>query len=356
MPGMVPVDNPMPAQSPAPAAPEPVAAPTPDYVPTQTPVAQPGARSIDTLHALLDGADPATLFGGQPEQPPAPGEPAQPGEPTPADPAPLTEPRLEIPDKFQNPDGTANVEAILKSYTGMEKVLGEQGNKLGSYERQLQEAVQLINQFQQPPQTAEPVTPSESEWTPPTAEEYYDDPLGTVQKLLDKQSKIMVQQFQQAMQPLAPVVQKHQYETQVNHYSQRLTQLAETNSDIGDLLPEMEIIGKMLGHDAIQAMDAAGRDSVALIYEAAKLLHKPAPEPPPTPEQLIQDPNYRQKILADPNIKNEILKGHVQAVRDGAPPPVIGSQPGGLPPAAPSEQPRSAREAGSFVQRWLRGQ
>lgn len=343
----IPVDNSTPTPSLAPAAPEPTAAPTPDTNQTVT-----GARTIDTLHALLDGADPAMLFGQQ--QSPAAANTPQPAEP-PAEPAP-TEPRFEIPDKFKNPDGSINNEAILKSYMGMEKVLGEQGNKLGLYERQLQEAAQIIQQFQQPqtpPAPAEPAPPPEPEWAAPTMDEYYEDPLGTVNKLLEKQAKDMMNQFKESLKPLTPVVQKHQYESEVQIYSNRLAEFAQANPDIMDILPEMQTIGEMLGREAIKALEASGKDPIQLMYNTAKSLHKPAP---PSPDQLLKDQGFRQKILSDETIKNEFLKSHVQAVKGGAPPPVIGSQPGGMPPATPSEKPRSAREATSMVSRWLRGQ
>ena len=85
----------------------------------------------------------------------------------------------------------------------------------------------------------------------------------------------------------------------------------------------------------------------------AKGLHSPASPPPPTPEQLITKPEYREKILSDPNIKNEILKSQITAVEAGAPPPVIGAQPGGVPPAAPSDHPKSAKEAGRFAAKFF---
>jgi len=62
--------------------------------------------------------------------------------------------------------------------------------------------------------------------------------------------------------------------------------------------------------------------------------------------ELLQDPAVRQQILNDPSIRNEIIAAYTQGIAQNKPPVVIGSQPGGTPPAAPPESPKSIREAG----------
>ena len=347
------VDNSVLSQTPAPATLEPAAPEPAAPEPAAPEPAQAGPPQPDPsmLEAILNGADPATLLSGQLEQPPVAAQPPQPAVPIPA------EPRFEIPDKFKNPDGTPNVEALSKSYMEIERAFGEQGDRLGKAERQLQEL------FMPPvaPSPEEPKFPWEVEMTPEekekALEEFYADPLSAQGKRDQQTIKTMEHRMQKTLEtvlePLVPMVERHQYETEVAHYTDQLSQFAQVHPDIQDLLPEMEAMGGMLGREAIKAMEAAGKSPLEALYQTAKSLHKPAQL---TPEQLINDPSYRQKILADPNIKNEILKSHVTAVKEGQPPLVIGAQPGGLIPATPSEKPKSVREATSMVNRWLRGQ
>lgn len=341
------VDNSTPAQSTVPAAPEPVAAPVTEPAQPQQDTA-PGARSMDTLHALLDGADPNTLFN---QQPAAAAEPA-PIEPTPA---PAPEPSVidQIPDKFKNQDGTVNTEALLKSYVGLEKIFGDQGNKLSALERQLREAQPPAQPQQEPAPQAQP----EPEWTPPTIDEYYEDPLGVMEKMMQKQAAEMQKAIQEAVKPLAPVVESHQYTQKVNHFTEQLKAFAETNPDIYELGKEMERVVQDFEKQGIDITNMP--NAVRHIYNEAKVRtvqNQPPPQAPPTIEDMLKDPAMRAKILADPNITAEITKGYVKQVADGAPPVVIGAQPGGTPISVPSEKPRSAREASSMFSRFLKSQ
>jgi hypothetical protein len=372
------VDNSVSSASPAPAAPKPAATPPTPPAPeaSQAQIAAPAQRDPAVLSAILEGADPATLFGGQPEQPPAAATlPQAAAQQPPANTGQGPE-VVEVPDKFKNPDGTINSDALLKSYVGLEKVLGDQGNKLGQYERQLQEAAQFIQAVQRmevqappgqqgqpptaPPQEEVPKFPWEVEMTPEereaALEEFYADPL-EAQAKRDQQT-IMAMEYrmqktlENVLKPLAPIVEKQQYEAEVNNYAAQLQNFAQAHPDVQEILPAMQVIAQAMGSSAIKAMEANRENPLDAIYAAAKALHRPAPPPPPTPEQLIADPNYRQKIVTDPNIKNEILKSTITGIKDGQPPPVIGSQVG-VPPATPSEKPKSAREATSMLSRML---
>jgi len=361
------VDNSASSASPAPAAPEPAAAPTPEVTPesTKAQVSGPPQRDPAILNAILDGADPTKLFGQpEPSADPAP-QPALTPEGTP----PATaEPRFQIPDKFLNPDGTPNVEAMAKSYTELERAFGEQGNKLGTMTQLLQD---FVNKGGQPPAATAPAAepepaeeipkfPWEEELSPEereqALEEFYADPLAAQEKRDQKTIKAMEYRIKKTLEsvlkPLAPVVEKQRYDAEVNNYTNQLNDFAQAHPDVQEVLPAMKIVAEAIGHNAIKAMEKAGQNPLEALYTVAKGLNRPAPPPPPTPEQLIADPNYRQKIVSDPNIKNEILKSSIAAIKDGQPPPVIGSQVG-VPPATPSEKPKSAREATSMLSRML---
>jgi hypothetical protein len=188
-------------------------------------------------------------------------------------------------------------------------------------------------------------------------EEYYADPLKAQesrdQKTIKALEHRMAKTLEGVLKPLAPVIQQHQYQAEVSNYTNQLNDFAQSHQDVQEVLPAMKLVGDAIGYDAIKAMEKAGQNPLEALYNVAKGLHRPAPPPPPTPQQMIADPQYRQQIVADPNIKNEILKSQIEAAQKGAPPPVIGAQLGGMPPAAPTEHAGSAKEAGRMAAKFF---
>lgn len=372
------VDNSTPAVTPDQAAPDfgnaapaadPQATPTPPVIPQF----QPGDRSRAALEAILsmpEGTDPATLFQAETQaalQAAASAEPAPTPEANPPAPA---DPGIAIPDKFKNPDGTPNVEAMAKSYTELERAYGEQGNKLGVVSQLQQELQQLRSQLTQPPAPQaqpEPVVddtpkfPWEEEMTPEqrekALEEYYADPIAAQAKRDQQTMRAMehrvAKTLESALKPLAPVIQKHQLDAEVSNYKAKISDFAVDHPDMDEVAPVMASMAQAIGHESIKAMEAAGKNPLEALYNVAKSLQRPEPAAPPTPEQMIKDPNYRQTIVGDQGIKNEILKSTMEAAQKGAPPPVIGAQLGGVPPAAPAEHAGSAKEAGRMAARFF---
>ena len=237
---------------------------------------------------------------------------------------------------------------MAKSYAELEKVLGEQGNKLGQFSRIAQEnqmlktyILQAQAQQQQQQQAQQPQSPPqpepkflEVEMTPEEREkfheEFLEDPVAALTKRVQQTAQAIEYKFQkmleQVVNPLTPIIQEHQFRQEVQNYTNRLMALAEQNPDIYDVKPTMEVIAGMLGKEALRAMEQSGQDPLQVVYEAAKKLHKPAQAAPPSPEQLLSDQNFRQQIIQNPDIKNEILKAVYKASAEQTA-PVVGSQP-----------------------------
>jgi len=329
------------AATPVETTPAPVAAPTiPEGVDPRQHLTNPLMGLINNPAAgtpqptLQDGAQAA---GSEP--PAQPGQGSQPVQST----VP-TEPRLEIPDKFRNPDGTLNADAAVKSYLELERAYGEQGNKFGQITTEMAQLKELIQQGQAPTpaQPAQP-DPKPDLWTPEKEEawkeEFYEDPRKAITNAIQDTIKGLIPEV---MAPLKPIIEGHQHTQQVNTFVGQIQEFAKTNSDIFDYQPEIEQIINKYGENVVSMPNA-----VEVIYNMAKGMRPApaAPPPPPTFEQMMADPANRQKILSDPAIKNEFLKGHVTAIKEGAAPPVMGSQPGGMAPAAPSVEIKSTNDA-----------
>jgi hypothetical protein len=347
-------------------------APTPDVTPAAPEAgAQAGEfqgqieRTPESLMALLDGADPATLFGQQ--QQPAAQPPVQ--EPAQAPPAQVPGQGMQVPDKFKNPDGSINTEALMKSYVGMEEVLGRQGNQLGQIP-QLQQELQQLRAQLQPPAQAPPAQPEQAPeapkfpWEDPGQdieslnEEYFTNPAEANQKMLQKTIQAfenkMMNTLQEALKPITPMVQERvrqqEFQRQTNDFAEQINQITggDESHEFFQLQPQMQAIVQQYGEAITKLPNAA-----EAIYKMAKG-SLPSQPPAPTLEQMISDPAMVQKILAAPHIQAEARKMYVQDVKNGAPPIVMGGQGGGTPPASPSERPQSVREASAMFARSLR--
>jgi len=243
---------------------------------------------------------------------------------------PQQEPQQELPQPQQAPElpeklRGKSAEEIARSYLELEKKLGEQGNQIHQTQQQYQQAQQQLQQMQsyiqhmmgmqKTQQSPEDIQKQNEEWL----NKFYENPLSTL-------SSVIQQNVQRAVEPIS---QWLQYKEQVDNYNKQVQQVSQKYSDFSNLLPEMEQIVKEQG-----AYLANLPNAVETIYEKAKARKIQAL---PNIEQLLQDPQNRQKILRDESIKNEILKNYAQGVKQNQPPIVIGSQPGELPSSPPVE-------------------
>jgi hypothetical protein len=261
------VDNSI-SQAPANAAPDIQAAPAP------IPTFEPGTRTPDVLDALLSGADPAQLFGGQPDQPPEGA--IDPLSNEPANQPQANEPGEDIPDKFKNQDGTLNVTALLKANKELEGVLGRQGDELGQY-RGLQPRIEMLEGLLRqaiasgqmaPPQgqpQPEPPAPAEPEkgfeLTPELKaqleEEFIDDPVGLYARLIEIQKPFLMKEALKEQQPLLeklqPLLEDYEFNQKVSTLAQDMAAFADKTPDFWQYRPIIiELANKYPALESIQ--------------------------------------------------------------------------------------------------------
>jgi predicted DNA-binding protein YlxM (UPF0122 family)/predicted RNA-binding protein YlqC (UPF0109 family) len=326
---------------------------------------EPGARNIDVLTALLDGADPDTLFKTDETSPP---EETGQGEPE-----KLVQPPFdfEVPDKFKNPDNSINIEAALKSYLEAEKVIGIQGNTIGEL-RQILDNIYKNNSLQQaqqenllPPEVEEVESPSLFPWEEGYPEDqkealldkYYNDPLGIQAEIAKTMEERINATIEQALKPFAPIIENYQrqqsmneYQRQMNEYQRQMNEFIEAgHSDFQEYQPAMMEIANKLGEKVFSLPNP-----IETLYWIAKGQGAGQVQKPPTLEEMLANQETKEKIVGDQGIKNEVLKNYAQEVaQKKTPPVVIGSQAGTSTPATPGERPRSVREASSMFRRFL---
>ncbi len=273
---------------------------------------------------------------GEPEGTPAVPEGA-PAEPQPPAPAPPVQEEL-ILGKFKTQKDLEN------AYLEEQRRLTQYGQQFSQLQGQWQQFLtQQQRQQQQPPQqpqlTPEQIQKQNEDW-------YYkfqDKPLEALAERERQAEERMQQKIQETIQQfVAPVAQKIQYRESYDAYNQQLREAREKYPDFDQLMPEMNKIVQTHGQ-----YYANVPNSVEAIYGIAKARTGTAGQPQRPLEDLLQDPQVREKIMSDPAIKNAVLKNYAQEIRQGRPPNVIGSQPGETPasPAADYSQPGSAKKS-----------
>lgn len=316
------------------------AQPAPEYDPTTSPLA--GLMSVLGMQAQESAAQPV-------EQPAAAAsESAQ--QPTEQ---PVVQP--EQPVTPQQPTGQAQIETRLNE-------MHQQMAAILPLLQGLQRPAEQPPASQQPEQPAEPEQPAiklldslSKEEREQLIESYYADPLkfqaDREAQLLSAVEGLLNKALQPVMQQIQPVVKHHQQEIQTQSFAQQINDFALKNPDVHDVLPVVKNFfdsNPALG-DAVASLPNA----IEVAYSLGKAIT------PKTPEQLLQEQGFREKVMNDESIRQEMLKNYATAVKQGQPPVVIGNQPGAQPPAAAPIEVKTASEAKKaaigFFQRFLGG-
>lgn len=304
---------------------EPVGAPAPDATPAAAP-SYPG-------------------FGGVPSQVPNPllgGEGVPAAQPTTAEEVldfggrkvPVVDPALrELHGDWQE---------LNRSYTQTRQQQQAMEQQMAQMQQMLQYSQTIMQQQATQPQQVPQPEPEPAFDKEQFFENFYEDP----EKAFSQLNQSLQQQFDQKLstieqrfsQYVEPMVAERQYAEQLNAMSQKFPDFGEVSSTMSELLqarPEL-----------LQSND------LETIYFLAKGLQS---KPAPTAEQLLQTPEYRQKILADENIRNEFFRTYMNQKQqtNQQTPPVMGNGVGGLAPTTPPNAPKTLSEASKMFRQFL---
>lgn len=339
---------------PVPVSTEPVApAPTPTATPAPAPVATPDNGTSNSADNSTDGKPQGSLQdffkelqnsstgADTPEGLPATDpttEPVVPTEPT----QPIT-PGLSpdllgiIPDKFKAADGTVNFEELVKSYTGLEQKLGEQGNQLGQMKTLQEQLDQIQQKISQPAQTQQP-NQENQELSPEQVqgmneqflEQFYANPFETMTNFLQTWK-------QQAIMPeLQPMIETTQQSQAQQTWQNELENFASQKQDFKDVQERMPEILADPYHAGILTALPDNSQKLQYLYNQAKTQNDlKAASQKTTLEDILKDPTAIEKLMGNDTLKQNFLQSQAEAIKSKQPPQIITNNQGGVPLAAP---------------------
>ena len=345
-----------PVDTPAGSEPAPAPAPVPMDVDPRTYLKNP----------LLEVAAEEPGAGAQPN--PEAGEPQPAAEPS-------GEPKL-LAGKFESP------EKLEEAYTALEAKLGTQGSEIGQLRRQQQEFDQLREQLLYAANNPQPATNNPQAPAPPqSAEEIIQAEFGSWDE--EKQEAFMTglytngpEAMSEAFKPLLntaieqmkaevgqfktelssqvePIIADRQFNEKAQTFAEAGVAFAEQNPGFNELRPQ---IGAMLDADPelAEMLDAMPPErAISMAYTLAKGMGAQRVENAPTVDDLLKDPGAQAKFAESDEVKNLVLQGHAQDIKNGRPPVVVGSQPGGTPPAVPPDEIKSTKDASRAAGRFF---
>lgn len=225
---------------------------------------------------------------------------------------------------------------VHKDYSNLQSTYTQTTNQVKDLQTQNQTFMQLVQNMQaqaqqQPPQQQpEPQAPqAEPEAEDDFMEKFYENPKQAIAAMLDGL-------FQQKVQPVIEPMQK---ERAWNEEVQGLTQKYD---DFSSMISPMQTL--------LQEMPQLGQHGLEAVYQLAK---RGVPAPQPTPEQLLSDPSFRERVLGDEAIQKQFLSQYAnqkQATNQSIP-IVMAGQPGGQIASTPETKPTDLRGG---TKAWLR--
>lgn len=245
----------------------------------------------------------------------------------------------EALDKFKNPDGSLNYQALAKSYVNAQSKIGEQGNKMGEQNRQLQELAARLSQLEQgiaqpqaiQPQQTVPEAPKEfnqDEWF----DKFYSNPTEALKDLLGGTVKEMID-------PLTPIIQEHEFNQQKAFWEQKVSDVASKYSDFDQYRPQVaEMLKEM--PDSFLDLD----NSIEITYLMAKGKASEA-EPKTSVGDLLKNQDFLKMLADNPEVQKTVLKSYGQQISSEPKPPTVGGHLGTMTPSTPPPEIKSVKDA-----------
>lgn len=167
---------------------------------------------------------------------------------------------------------------------------------------------------------------------------FYEDPIAFMNEL-NKKAEARAEEIAKKM--VEPIYKEREAAQKQQEWNIRATQFKEAHPDMPEYTQHM--VDFLSENPEI----ADKENAIELAYNYAKGLKYQAPK---SHDELLNDPEFVQKIISNENIKNEILKATAAGIKKGNPPPVISGNAatGGKPVVTPPQEAKSFKEAGQM--------
>lgn len=268
-----------------------------------------GAYDPSTAYEGIDTGTPATPEGGGEPTPPLAGE------------EPLAEPPAE-PEYLD---------------FGGRKVLANDETR-GLYQDFLNQQRYITQLTQQQPQAQapsepEPVSANMNDWNEDTWNRFYEKPQEVLAEIINGSIN------QVLAAKVDPILEERQWE-------QNITEMNEQFHDFGDYTESIQEI--LESNPAL----AESREGLERAYFQAKAM---AADSQPSPEQLMQNPQFIQSLLQNPQVQQQFLNQYLNQKQQTNQqiPNLMGRGTGGFTPATPENSPTSLREASRLFMKQL---
>jgi hypothetical protein len=209
------------------------------------------------------------------------------------------EPKLDVPDKFKNPDGTPNVANLTKSYTELEKQFGRLNNINKENEilkQHLDDLKQEIESVKNAPtrQDSKPV------YTQEELELLQNDPKRFVEMAIDKRMQ------GQAEEARKNRLQDYEILTAINKARESLPGFKDLEPEI-EQLADQEFIGRSPKAIPFMYYAALGQKAESLITSARDKAYKEGYEKAKGDLKLQVEGSGRDSAPADMNINRDTV-------------------------------------------------
>lgn len=232
-------------------------------------------------------------------------------------------------------------QSFLKSYkeiqgmsTRTAQELAQSRDMLNNQQRMFETYLAQMGQQHQAPPAPQPTEEEIAERNQKFWSELSDNPETTFNTKVEQRVNEM----------LAPLMQKMQQQEQERAFMERAQALERAHPDANDLMDDM--VNVFTQYPNLR-MDPNGLEIAYNYVRGTKYQ-------PVDPASYLNDPSFVENhVLKNEGIRNRFLSEHMQAVKSGTPPSLMGTQSGGTQMATPPNEPKTIQESTNLLMRAL---
>lgn len=248
---------------------------------------------------------------------------------------------LDFGGRKVNPNDPEAVKGAYNDYQNAQRYitqLTQQNEQLMSQMNQFQQMQQQqpqdFNNMQQQAQAEQPQK-SPEEINEELMEKFYDNPKGFFD---DMQRQAVEQAQNQIKEQYEPMMKEQRIQKEINEVQSKY-------SDFEQNVPHMQQVIERIGNEEAERI---GLENVYLMAKGHS-----STQAQPTPDDLLQDESFIEKIMSNESIRNKIIGQYANNKTQQQPPRVMSNQSGSTQPLSSENRPRSVAEASKMAMKYF---